>query len=89
MDNIPYLQAWIYYKIKEKNKGIFININYLKEIIARTINLKGGFPKFMDKYVIDDLINLRLIKRRNYDSFRILNNERYLKKIKKIISIYY
>ena len=88
MANVPVLHSFIFLKIKENNSGIFININLLKSVIARTINMKGGIPKFLDKYVIEDLIKLKLIKRLNYNTYKILNNNSCLKEIKKIISLY-
>lgn len=87
MADVPILHSFIFFKIKENNSGIFININLLKQIIARTINLKGGIPKFLDKYIIEDLIKLKLIKRLNYNTYKILNNN-CLKEIKKIVSLY-
>lgn len=87
MADVPILHSFIFFKIKENNSGIFINIHLLKQIIARTINLKGGIPKFLDKYIIEDLIKLKLIKRLNYNTYKILNNN-CLKEIKKIVSLY-
>jgi hypothetical protein len=90
MDETLYILSYILYKIKEN--GDYIKTKQLKEIIARTINLNGGFPKFMDKYVIEDLIRLRLIERLNYDNYKILNTRyanKCVKTIKKIVSLYY
>jgi hypothetical protein len=88
MDNVTILHSFLYLKIKENNSGYLININLLKSIIARTINMKGGIPRFLDKYIIEDLIKLKLIKRLNYNTYRILNSKCY-KEVKKIVSLYY
>ena len=88
MDNVPYIHAFIYYKINEKNRGNFINVNLLKSIVARTINMRGGIPRFLDKYVIEeDLTKLKLIKRINYNTFKILSSP-CLKKIKRVLNLY-
>jgi len=81
MNDIPIVYAYLYMKIKESNKTEIININPLRERVCRIIHKKSGIPKFLVKDMIEELIEMGLIKRLNFNTYKIIENKCY-KKIK-------
>lgn len=53
---------------------MIIDIHSLKEIIGRLIIRKGGIPKVMIKYIIEDLIKLGLLERLNFMNYKIIES---------------
>jgi len=68
---IPILYAYLHLKIKEKNKTNFTNTKYLKEVIRRVVVRGGGYPRFIIKHLIEELIELDLLERVNSNSYKI------------------
>jgi len=87
MVNVPIVYTFIYMKVKDKSRTSVIHIDYLKEIIGRTIIRRGGIPRFMVKYVINDLISMGLIERLAYNQFKIRESS-CDKKVKQLMSSY-
>ena len=53
-----YLHSYFFMKIKEGSKTSIVDLSYLKEVIGRN---KGAIPKIMTRYIIKDLVNLKLL----------------------------
>jgi len=49
---------------------------------------KGGFPKFMIKYIIQDMITLELIEKISSNDYKILKNPKE-KRVRFLINSYY
>ncbi len=79
MDKTPIIYAFIYSKIKERNRGGIIRTHDLKSIILLAYKL---VPKCFCYDVIKDMEDMNLIKRINHMKYQILKNncERRLKK---------
>jgi predicted transcriptional regulator len=74
-------------KLKENTKTKIVDGKYLKEHVSRVIVRNGGIPKFMVKYIIDDLIKLGLVKRLKFNEYELLESD-YDKKIKQLMTYY-
>jgi hypothetical protein len=57
----PFLHLYLFAKIKEGTKLEVVDKDYIRETIGRIILRKGGLPKCMVKYIIEDMVNLELI----------------------------
>ena len=87
MSNTPIIYTYIYMKLKENSRTSIINVYPLKETIARVIIRKGGLPKFMVKYVVDDLIVLGLLERLSKENYKILESN-CDKRVKQLVASY-
>lgn len=81
----PFLHLFILTKIRDKATNDFIDRSILKEQIARIILRKGGLPKFMVKYVIQDLIDLGIIEQINNNGLFRLNKIKEEKRIRNLL----
>jgi len=88
MDEIPYFYCYLYWKIKEKGRTMFISQSLLCEILSRCAVKNGFSPHFMNRYIIDDLISLNLLERISSSNYRIIERKECYKKIKRILDIY-
>lgn len=81
-NKIPIVYVYIYSKIK-KLRRIYICKSNLYELINRIIIKKGGFPRLLTKYIIEDLENFNLLERVNYKEYKIMDNscDKYLNKL--------
>lgn len=85
-NEVPVIYAFIYAKIKEKNRGLVVRTCFLKEIIGRIIcwseKSHSGVPRIYIHNIIKDMENLQLLKRVNHIKYQILqhNCEKRLKK---------
>ena len=86
MQNLFY-HSFIHYKIKEKNKSNLIDLYTLKEIIGRITIRNGGFPRWAIKYIIEDLVTLGLLERKNKSLFEIKDSN-LENKIKALVITY-
>jgi len=85
---IPIIYSYIYYRLKKDLRISMINLSYLKEIIGRcVVRRRGGFPRMFIKYVISDLVNMDLLKKINYNTYEVLEND-CDKKIKRMYPFY-
>jgi hypothetical protein len=80
-----FFYSYIHVKVKNLAMTNVIEKKHLKEIIGRIIVKKGGVPKFMVKYLVEDMTNLQLIKKlSDRDGYLILENPKE-KEIKNLI----
>ena len=76
MDNIPFIQSFIYYRLKENTNSNYIHVSYLKQVIWRVVKNNGGIPRYYTSDIIKDLEMLNLIKRiDNNGKFQILESK--------------
>lgn len=85
MDKQLFFYIFLLVKLKENTKSKVVDTKYLKEEISRIVVRKGGFPKRMVKYLINDLVKLGLITRKNKVNLFILNENNCEKKVKNLI----
>lgn len=81
-----FFYTYLLIKIKENAKFQVVDTSYLKEEIGRIVVRKGGFPKRMVKYLINDLVKLNLIERKNKVNLYVLNETNSEKKVKNLIN---
>lgn len=81
----PFLHLFILTRIKRNTKCNIIDKGFLYNQIARVILRNGGIPKFMIKYVIEDMVELGLIECINNRDLYKLNE---IKEEKKINALY-
>ena len=74
-------------KIRENSKTSIIGVSSLKEIIGRVILRKGGLPRFMVKYIIDDMVELGLLERLSASQYKVVESK-CAKRIKVLIASY-
>ena len=82
---IPIVYAWIYYRIREKNNGVYIELRRLKDIIAYSI--RGSIPHFFQKEIMKDMCEMGLIQRIDQFKYKVLSNN-CDKKVKKIMDYF-
>jgi hypothetical protein len=85
MDKQLFFYLFLLVKLKENTKSKVVDTKYLKEEISRIVVRKGGFPSRMVKYLINDLVKLGLITRKNKVNLFILNENNCEKKVKNLI----
>jgi len=45
------------------------------EIVSRSlVRKRGGFPRILVKYIIDDLVRLKLLERIDYQTYSLIKN---------------
>jgi len=69
---IPILYIYFYIRIKDKVKTEFVCKSKLKEIISRAVIIRGGFPRFMIKYIIQEMVELKLLRKLGSNSYQII-----------------
>jgi hypothetical protein len=84
-DNIPIVYKYIFYKIKKDNKTQSVDYGKMKEIASRLLVKRGGFPKYMVKYVIRDFVYLGLVTKINSAIYK-LEDHNFEKEIKCLLS---
>jgi len=57
-------------------------------VVGRAIMRKGGLPRFMIKYIINDLVDLGLLIRINSGEYKVRENNCH-KRIKQLVASYY
>lgn len=65
----------------------FVCKGKLKEIISRAVIVRGGFPRFMIKYIIQEMVELKLLKKIGSNSYQ-LNKVSQEKRIRFLINSY-
>ena len=73
--DIPIIYAYLYYKLKKSTRTDYIRVADIKAISARIIIKKGGFPRFLIKYIVEDLIKLKLLERENMRNYKLLPSD--------------
>lgn len=77
----PFLYVFIISRIKRATKQEIINKNFLKEQIGRILIRQGGLPRFMIKYIIEDLVKYRILTKLNKNNLYRLNKVKGEKQI--------
>jgi hypothetical protein len=82
----PFLHIYLIVRIKKKTKSKIVDKSFLYNEIGRAIRIqKGGLPKFMVKYIIDDLVKLGLLKLENGNNVYLVMDDPCEKKFKNLI----
>ena len=69
----PFLHLFILTRIKKKTRSVIVNKTFLRDQIGRILLRAGGLPKFMIKYIIEDMVKLGLIESINHrDLYKLL-----------------
>ncbi len=84
-DNIPIIYKYIFYKLKKDHKTESIDYSKIKEVTSRLLVRKGGFPRYMVKYVIKDFVYLGLVSKVNSAIYK-LEDKDFEKEIKSLLS---
>jgi hypothetical protein len=73
----PFIYLFILTRIKEHIDTDIVNKDYIKERITTTIKVRnGGLPRFMVKYIIDDMVRFGIIESiNNRDLYRLLKHK--------------
>jgi len=69
-----YYHTLVLYKLKQNCKSDIVDISRIREVIGRVSIRKGGIPKQFVFLIIEDLLNLELIKRLSNEKYRILSS---------------
>ena len=69
----PFLYVFISSRIRKSTKTEIINKEFLKEQVGRIIIRAGGIPKFMIKYIIEDLVKYEILTKVNKTNLYKLN----------------
>ncbi len=69
----PFLYVFISSRIRRSTKQEIINKDFIKEQIGRIIIRAGGIPKFMIKYIIEDLVKYEILTKINKTNLYRLN----------------
>lgn len=78
----PFLHLFILTKLRSKTATDLIDVKFLKENIGRIIIRQGGLPRYMIKYVIQDMVELGFITHVNNNGVYRLNKVKEEKRIK-------
>jgi len=68
--DVPVMYAFIYIKLRERNRGNFVRTNALKALISYTIRM--GIPRIFVPDIIKDMVELGLIKRLSHKRYEVL-----------------
>lgn len=74
MDKVLFYPLFILVNIKKKARSKIVDIRFLKEEVSRLVIRKGGFSSWTVKYIIEDMVKLGLIERKNKTGLYILND---------------
>ena len=86
MISVPLVYAKSYSELKRLNESEIINVNRLKEILAKTS--MQGMPRYYFNSIIQEMINFNLIKRLNNNGAYKILPHCCLKKIARIEECY-
>lgn len=73
--DVPIVYAYIYYKLKKSTRTGHLKAPDIRTISAGIIVRKGGFPRFLVKYIVEDLIKLKLLERENMRDYKLLPSD--------------
>lgn len=82
----PFLHLFIFSKIKKGSRCDIVDKTYLKEVIGRVLIRKGGLPRHMVKYIIDDLVELELLEEVNNREVYKLKADKSTKKVEALLN---
>jgi len=72
--SVPRIYVRIYAKLKEKTRGKIVRTPDLKSVIRYMIDNRHGIPRSDTSCIIQEMIEMRLIKRLNQRRYRILQH---------------
>lgn len=82
----PFLYVFISSRIRKSSRADIITKDFLKEKIGRTIiRSGGGIPRFMIKYIIEDMIKYGILTKLNKINLYRLNKVNDEKQINLLI----
>lgn len=84
----PFLHLFLFTKIKGHTRTDIVDKSYLKEVIGRAIIKKGGLPRYMVKYIIDDMVEMDLIERINNRDLYKLKKDKSEGKMRALLLAY-
>lgn len=58
----PFLHVFLLTRLKKNTDTQIVDKKFLKDHLRRILARPTGFPKFMIKYIINDLVKLKLIE---------------------------
>jgi len=67
------MYIFLSYRMRKCTKTDLINKDFLKEQLGRILIRSGGLPKFMIKYVIEDLVKYNILEKLNKTNLYRLN----------------
>jgi len=85
MLNKPILYLFLIIRIKKKSKQKIVTKTFLKEEISRVLVRKGGLPRYMVKYIIEDLVSLDLIGKEKRNELYFLKDNPDEIKVKNLL----
>lgn len=77
----PIVYVFISKKLREKSNSDLLDKRFLKEIVGRILRSTGGIPRFMIKYIIDDLVKFGILTYLNNNGIYRLNEVKEEKKL--------
>lgn len=81
----PFLYIFISSRIRKSTRTNIINKEFLREQIGRILIRSGGLPKFMIKYIIEDLVKYEILTKLNKTNLYRLNKVNEEKRINLLI----
>jgi hypothetical protein len=69
---VNYLHSYFFMKIKEGSRTTIVDFSFLKEVIGRN---KGAIPKALTRYIIKDLVSLKLLIPLNKYTYQIVESD--------------
>ena len=82
-----YLHIYLLVKLKQQTKIDIVDKEFLKTRIGRILYMKGGIPKLMIKYIIQDMVDMGLITCLNKREIYRLNSCKTEQRIKALLMI--
>ena len=69
----PFIYVFLSYRIRKCARTDLLNKDFLKEQVGRVMIRSGGLPKFMIKYIIEDLVKYDILTKLNKTNLYRLN----------------
>ena len=85
-NKIPIIYAIIYTKIRDEIKGETIGVNLIKEIIGKRLLIRT--PNYFHRDIINELVEMGLLKYKNNNGIYIVCDNDCNKKIKEKMLLY-
>ena len=69
-----YYHSFLLYKLRQYSNSNIIEVSKIKQILGRFAVRTGGLPRWMVRYILEDMIALNLIVKITNERYRILNS---------------
>lgn len=86
--NKNFYYTFIIYRIRQTSCSDIVDISKIKEIVGRVAISKQGLPRFMVRYIIQDLMDNQFIKKINSEKFQIEPMSKLENRIKALMLAY-